>query len=203
MADSVADMIREDGGRTVGAARLALLRKRLGDESPVDAGALDDSVLLHELAVMERWEHAFDESEDGRGPKKELHMLCGDCFEILKALPEPQDAMELMLHRLKAVSYAYLGERWEEAQELARGCGIEPPGGAGGWNARVFASVFSAVMLLARKEAGDLDGASARIARLREEQPSMEGPYLDGVEARYRRAAACELASLYHLSRCV
>lgn len=203
MADPVSDMIMKDGGHAVEAARLALLRKRLGDESPVDAGALDDSVLLHELAVMERWEHAFDESEDGRGPKEEFHRLCGDCLEILKALPEPEDATELMLHRLKTVSYAYLGERWEEAQDMTRGSGIEAPGGAGGWNARVFASVFSAVMMLARKGAGDLDDASARIARLRKEQPSMEGPYLDGVEARYRRAAACELASLYHLSRCV
>ena len=203
MADAAADMIKKDKGRAVGAARLALLRERLGDESPVDADDLQDSILLHELAVMRRWEHAFDKSDDGQESKSELHALCGDCLELLKALPEPKDGAELMLHRLKAVSYAYLGERWEEAQKLAKSSGVEPPVNDDGWSERVFASVFSAVMLLARKQRTDLDGASAKIARLREEQRSMEGPYLDGIKDEYKRAAACELASLYHLSQCV
>ena len=204
MADAAADMIKKDEGRALGAARLALLRKRLGDESPIDTDDLQDTILLHELAVMRRWEHTFDKSDDSRVPKSELHALCGDCLELLKALPEPKGGAELMTHRLKVVSYAYLGERWEEAQKLARDSGVEPPGAEGGWSARVFASVFSAVMLLARKQGmSDLDGAYAKIAQLRKEQHTMEGPYLDGVEAQYKRAAACELASLYHLSQCV
>ena len=203
MDDLATDALVKDEGRAVNDARRIMLFKRLGRDPP-DADKLHDAILSHEVAIIRRWKYAFDASAENRGQKNKLHELCGDCLELLKALPEPKDGTELMLHRLRAISYAYLGERWEEAQEMAGDAELETAGRSLEWRLRVFESIVSAVMLLAKKsDLGDLDRATENIARLRQEQGAMEGPYLDGVDAQYKRAAACELASLYHLAQCV
>ena len=200
MADSVIDMLVKDRGGAMELARQIRLDRRLGAEFPPDASDLQNTILSYELAIIGLWDHAFDRSARSSQQKAEFHMLCGDCLDLLKALPEPQDRSEQMLHRLKMVSYAYLGERWEEAQEIGGG----GPERSALWRDRVFESIFSAVMTLARKsERGDLELATGEIKRLRSEQGGMEGPYLDGIDAEYRRGAARELASLYHLAGCV
>ena len=193
-------LVRGSGG-AVERARQIRLGQRLGQGFPQDAGGpIRNAVLLHELAVIELWDYAFDGSEASREQKARFHTLCGDCLDLLKALPEPQDRSEQILHRLKMISYAYLAERWEEAKEAAR----DVPERPGAWRDRVFESIFSAFLSLARKDGlADLESASAGIAQLRREQKSMEGPYLDGVDAEYGRGAAHELASLYHLAACV
>jgi len=200
MADSVAEALVGDSGRAVARAREIRLGERFGQEFPPGAGRpILDAVLSHELAIISLWDYAFDRSEDRREEKRKFHQLCGDCLDLLKALPEPQDRAERMLHRLKLVSYAYLGERWEEAQEIAGSA----PELSDNWRDRVFESIFSSLLLLARKELpADIKEAAGAMGRLRQEQKSMEGPYLDGVDAEHRRGAAHELASLYHLAKC-
>ena len=201
MADPVAEALVGGSEDVIARAREIRLGKRFGQEFPPDAGRpIQNAVLSHELAIIRLWDYAFDKSADSRGEKRMFHELCGDCLDLLKALPEPQDRAGQMLHRLKLISYAYLGERWEEAQEVA-GDVSEP---SGVWKDRVFESIFSSLLLLARKKRlADLKGAKEAVGRLRQEQKSMEGPYLDGVDAEYGREAAHELASLYHLARCV
>lgn len=203
MAERALSELVKDKGRPVDAAKRALLLKRLGQDPPDDS-QLHYAILLREVAIIRRWKYAFDRSEGGRAMKKEFHALCGDCLELLKALPEPENRADRMLHWLKVISYAYLGERWEEAQDILRGAAIEPAAGSTEWRLRVFESIFSAIVLMTRKAGTeDLDLASDKIARLRAEQGAMERPYLEGVDAEYRRGAACELASLYHLAQCV
>ena len=203
MDELATDALVKDGGRAVNDARRIMLFKRLGRDPP-DAARLHDAILSHEVAIIRRWKYAFDASAENRGQKNRLHELCGDCLELLKALPDPASRADRTLHRLRAISYAYLGERWEEARELAGDAELETAGRSSEWRLRVFESIASTVMLLAKKtNLADLDRAEENIERLRQEQGAMEGPYLEGVDAEYRRAAACELASLYHLAQCV
>ena len=205
MADSTTDMFVKRRRRVMDQARQIRVGRRFGEKFPPGAGGpLQDTVLSYELDIIGLWRYAFDRSDDGREMKDKFHTLCGDCLDLLKALPEPKDRAELMLHRLKIISYAYLGERWEEAQEIVPDGKIEHTSDEDEWRARVFASIFSAVLLLTRKDGlKDLEDASEKITRLRKEQDVMEGPYLEGVDAEYRRGAAYELASLYHLAKCV
>ena len=200
MADSVAEALVEDSGRVIARAREIRLGRRFGQEfPPAAAKPIRNAVLSHELAIISLWDYAFDKSGDRRAEKRMFHQMCGDCLDLLKALPEPQDRSEQILHRLKLISYAYLGERWEEAREAA-GDAPEP---SGVWRDRVFESVFSSIVLLAgKKRLADIEKAKATIGRLRQEQKTMEGPYLDGVDEERRRGAAHELASLYHLAKC-
>lgn len=199
MADPVAEALVRGSEDVIARAREIRLDKRLGQGFPPDAGRpIQNAVLSHELAIIRLWDYAFDKSADSRGEKRVFHELCGDCLDLLKALPEPQDRAGQMLHRLKLISYAYLGERWEEAQEVTG----DVPEPSDVWRDRVFESIFSSLLLLAgKKRLADLKGAKEAIGRLRQEQKSMEGPYLDGVDAEYRRGAAHELASLYHLAK--
>lgn len=201
MTGSAADALVKDTGPQMDLARRIRMRKRLGAKLP-DAGKLENAILSHEVAIISMWRYAFDTSAESRATKARFHALCSDCLDLLKALPEPEDRTEWIQHRLKIISYAYLGERWEEAQEISDG-EIARAGGDS-WRDRVFASIFSAVLLLTRKKRlGDLEQASEKISRLRNEQGAMERPYLEGVDAEYRRGAAYELASLYHLAKCV
>ena len=201
MANQIAEALVKGSEGEIERARQIRLGKRLGQSFPEGAGGrIRNAVLSHELAIISLWDYAFDWSEAGRARKTMFHTLCGDCLDLLKALPEPQDRSEQILHKLKLVSYAYLAERWEEAGEAAR----DVPERPGPWRDRVFESIFSAFLSLARKDGlADLERASGGIAKLRREQKSMEGPYLDGVDAEYGRGAAHELASLYHLAACV
>ena len=201
--DALADLIKGHK-KDMDSARQILVGRSLGAEPGSDEQErIRDAILSHEVAIMDLWPYAFDKSSDNGASKKKFHELCGDCLQLLEALSEPEDESDLVLHRLKTLSYAYLGEKGEQAQALARIWGeIRHAGGS--WRDVVFSSILSAIMLLVKKSSlEDLDRAAESIQRLRGMQEEMEGPYLESLDAEHKRGAAFELASMYHLAKCV
>ena len=201
--DALADLVG-DHKKDMVSARQILVGRSLGEEPGSDEQErIRDAILSHEVAIIGLWPYAFDKSSDDGARKKRFHELCGDCLQLLEALSEPKDEAELVLHRLKILSYAYLGEKGERAQALARDWGeIRHAGDS--WRDVVFSSILSAIVLLVKKSSlKDLDRAAESIRRLRNMQGELEGPYLESVEADHKRGAAFELASMYHLAKCV
>lgn len=186
-----------DRGPELDLARRIRAGRRPGQD---DVRRLHGAVLSCELDIIGLQKHAFDRSAGGLHLRDRFCELCGECLDLMQALPEPQDD-ELRSHDLRLFSYAYLGERREAPEIAGRLLGARSAS-AQSWPDRVFESAFSAVLMLGRAEPGDPERASDEIAILRREQPAEE-PYLDGVAAEYKRGAACELASLYMLAGCV
>ena len=201
--DALADLIKGHK-KDMDSARQILVGRSLGAEPGSDEQErIRDAILSHEVAIMDLWTYAFDKSSDNGASKKKFHELCGDCLQLLRALSEPEDEAELVLHRLKTLSYAYLGEKGEQAQALARIWGeIRHAGDS--WRDVVLSSILSAILLLVRKTSlEDLNRAAESIQELRNAQAEMEGPYLESLDAEHKRGAAFELASMYHLAKCV
>src|SRR5690606_20758878 len=74
------------------------------------------------------------------------------------------------------------------------------------WRNRVIDNVFSAFVLLVRKNDGwkDIDDALARIDNLRELQKEHEDGYIDSQENTSKQTiAAIELVGLYHLAQLI
>ncbi len=156
----------------------------------------------YELAAIDQW--SGPSPDDGI---KNFQRTCAECFALMEECPLPDDPVQMISHVLRAVSYAYMGEKWEDARRYARETAPPPPADGvdlpGGWERRILFGIYGAIRLAIAKEGpGDLARASETIASLRRDQAGHERPYFESLEPAFRAAAAHRLASLYHLAKC-
>lgn len=167
---------------------------------------LDDVIEVYELAIIELWKSAFDKSRNNLAKKNEFHQLCKNCFILLEVLPIPEKPLDKIKHVLKLITYSYLGEKWEDMKRilLENKTIWKLSYNENDWDMNLFATIYVAILHLTRKEKWeDLTETSKLIVKLRQEQEKYEKSYLDDRPERFKRGAAYELASLYHLAKVV
>jgi len=153
----------------------------------------------YELAIIDLW--------DTENKKEEFSTLSKKCFDIYQILPIPSDNIEKIKHILKLVAYSYLSEKWEDGKRFL----IEEEeswkidiNGENDWDERLFKTIYLSVLHLIRKNTwNDLNEAIKLINKLREDQKIYEENYLNSVEVEFKKGAALELASFYHLAKTV
>lgn len=159
----------------------------------------------YELAAIDQWSGP---SPDGGGGIENFQRTCAECFALMEECPLPDDPVQMIGHVLRAVSYAYMGEKWEDARRYARETAPPPPpaddaGSPGGWERRILFGIYGAIRLAIAKEGpGDLARASEAIAGLRRDQAGHERPYFESIEPALQAVAAHRVVSLYHLAKC-
>lgn len=160
---------------------------------------------MFELGIIGIEKYAFDKSQEHPDEKERFRAMCSDCVDLLEIIQIPDEPIQKMEHVLKIIAYSYLGERWEGVKRiLADGDPYMPNSDPKEWDMRTFRTIYDAVIRLAKKDGwDDLKKVSDLISTLRDEQKTYEKSYLDGREERFQRGAAYELASLYHLAKCV
>ena len=181
------------------------INRVIGAPDPPERGAfrtLERVSEAYELAAIDQWP-----GPAAGGGDKNFRRTCAECFALMEECPVPSDPAQMIDHVLRAVSYAYMGEKWEGARRYAREVappppcdGVDPPEG---WERRVLFGIYGAIRLaIAKERPGDLEEASDTIAGLRRDQAGRERPYFESLEPAFRAAAAHRLASLYHLAKC-
>lgn len=177
------------------------------DELVRDLDKLQDVIETYELALANYWKFALDRNPNNENKKNILHLICIDCFVMMRTLPIPEKPVDMFVHVLKMLAYAYLGEKWEDMRRYIKEhpkIWNVPQGNDSDWSYVVFAGIYRAILYLTRKESwDDMSEFSGIISSLRENQRVREGRYLDSLDADYRASAAHELASMYHLARTV
>ena len=170
-----------------------------------DTDELERAIGVHELAIVDYWQFAFDSDPANSAKKRIFHHTCAECFGLMEACPLPKNPVQMMVHVLKMLAYAYLGEKWEGmTRYLVESHAALKPVANPGWDYKLLAGIYDATILLAKKESyEDLSRSRRIIADLRERQEELEETYLSGVPAESRRRAAYQLASLYHLAKSV
>lgn len=153
-----------------------------------------------ELIIIDLWD-----------PSSELDKInfikvCNKCFEIICALPIPNNSDEKIKYALRIISYGYLSERWEAARRFMIDNEAELIRLEDGkrWNERLFRTIYLSIFYLVRKNSwDDLTKAVDLIELLRHEQKEYEKIYLEKISDNYKQSAAIELVSLYHLAKSV
>ena len=155
----------------------------------------------YELAATDQWPGPTADSEN-----KNFRQTCAECFALMEGCRIPSDPVQMIGHVLRAVSYAYMGEKREDARRYAREAAPPPPGDGvdlpGGWERRILFGIYGSRLAIAKERPGDLAKASGVIADLRRDQAVREKPYFESLEPEFRAAAARSLVSLYHLAKC-
>ena len=167
---------------------------------------IKDVIEVYELAIIELWKYAFDKSSTNHAKKTDFHNCCKECFNLLQVLPIPDKSTLKIKHILKLLTFAYLGEKWEDMRRiLVENTDIwNLNDTSSDWNTKLFSTIYLAILHLTRKETWqDLNNTSTLIVKLRNEQNEFEQMYLDGIPDNSKTGAAYELASLYHLAKTV
>ena len=170
-----------------------------------DLGSLEDVIEAYELAAAHEWTFALDLDPKNEHKREMFRSICTECLHMTRILPVPEKSVEMFVHILKMLAYAYLGERWEDMRRYLR----EQPEAwevdtNGDWMHVVFSGIYLAILHLARKESWeDMTKSSEIISGLRRRQHALEKAYLDSVDENYKAGAAHELASMYHLAKAV
>ena len=154
----------------------------------------------YELAAIDQW------PDHPGGGDENFRRTCAECFALMEARPVPDDLVHRASHVLRAVAYAYMGEKWEGARRYVRETAPPPDrteDRPGEWERRLLFGIYSAILLAIRKDSpGDIARAADIIAQLRREQAKFEAPYFESLEPALRAPAAHRVASLYHLAKC-
>ena len=165
---------------------------------------IKESIEIYELAIIDLWKFAFDKTSENHERKTDFHKYCKECFYLLQVLPIPDKPVLKIKHVLKLLTYAYLGEKWEDMVRIL----VEDKtvwdlsSISSDWNVKLFSTIYLAILHLTKKEnLEDLNKTSKLIAQLREEQGKFEKTYLDGIENKFKIGATYELVALYHLAK--
>lgn len=158
-----------------------------------------------EFAIIDLWNCVFDETRPKE--KKAFSIISKEYFEVCQVLPIPDEDIEKIKHVLKLVVFSYLGEKWEDGRRFL----IENEmilkvdnKDKSDWDTYIFKTIYNAIIYLIRKNSWkDLDKALESIHHLKEEQSRFEKEYLENIDFLFKKGAAYELASLYHLARTV
>lgn len=185
-----------------------MIQKAIDPESinPVrDLGNLEDVIEAYELAAAHEWMFALDLDPKNEHKREVFRNICTECLSLTRILPIPERPVEMFVHVLKMLAYAYLGERWEDMRRyLKEHPRIWDVGVNEDWVHVVFSGIYFAILHLTRKESWeDMTKVSEIISELRQRQHASEGAYLDSVDKNYKAGAAHELASMYHLAKAV
>lgn len=178
------------------------------DFLPTDSSysLINNAIEIYELAIIELWKFAFDKSSANHEKRIIFHTYCKDCFNLLQVLPIPKKQNLKINHVLKLLTYAYLGEKWEDmGRILITDKSIwKLDDEYSDWGMKLFSKIYLAILHLTRKENWvDLNQVSNLILELRNEQVKFEKQYLDDKPDEIKIASACELAALYHLGKTV
>jgi len=176
--------------------RKLFTRSSLSDE---EYELLERALEAYELILIDLW--------DNEEKKIEFSTFNKKCFDILQVFPIPSDDVSKIKHVLKLVIYSYLGEKWEDGRRFL----VEEENvwkvridEGNSWDEILFKRIYLAILYLVRKSSWeDLRNAIELINKLREEQKKYEKDYLSSIEPEFKRGAALEIASFYHLARSV
>ena len=165
-----------------------------------------DAIEIYELAIINMWKDAFD-TENSKNIKKEFTELCKTCFDLLNVLKIPNETTEKINHVFKLITYSYLGEKWEDVKRI-----LQDDDGEiwklkfsdENWKLRLLVNTYRAILYLCRKrDWDDVTQLSELIKKLRDDQKQYEETYLNNMSDEMKISSAYELASLYHLAKCV
>ncbi len=203
MADRTSAGARDDAVRS----RIGKAVRRGGAAGPWDADAAEEAAMHYEMATIGLWKFALDESPEGREKNRAFVRACRKCFGMMEACPVPGNPVHMISHVMSMLAYARMGEDPEGARrylkENARAWDVGAAAEAG-WNARVLAGIYLAVLRVAGRETReDLERSAGIVEKLREERKAREKEYFAGMRGGDKRGAAHELASLYHLAESV
>ncbi|UAC48313.1 DEAD/DEAH box helicase [Bacillus aquiflavi] len=155
-----------------------------------------------ELVIMDLENVKLKNKEE----KSDFYNACELAFILLRALPIPNDEISKIKYFYKLITYAYLGQRWQDGRrfliENESLWNVEVDDNE--WDLRLFKNIYKAFLFLVRKKDwNDLNKVSEIIINLRREQSSFEERYLDNVEIRNKKSRAFELLGIYHLSKAI
>ena len=172
---------------------------------PRDTNTLEKVVGIHELAIVDYWPYAFNSDPANSTKRKIFHQTCSECFGLMEAFPMPENHVQKIVHVLKMLAYAYMGEKWEGMQRyLKEHRDVLTSTDNASWDHVLLADICEATILIARKTSYDDILQSRRIIEnLRKRQESLEGTYLNDIPVGNKMRAAYQLASLYHLAKSV
>jgi replicative superfamily II helicase len=189
-------------------AREIVNKRKLIKYFPYIPDGNDNNELL--LEVLDSLEFlAVDIWNSNNGEDRERFVkICNEYFEIAHALPIPDNDIDMIKHVLRLITYGYLGEKWEASRrfliENENKLKVELTANNGNWNERLIRSIYLSIFYLVKKQSwDDLTKATYLINKLRDEQRQYEKNFLEKTDVKFKRAAALELASLYHLAKCV
>ena len=169
--------------------------------------AIEKVIETYELAVVDYWKYAFDGNSKNYEKKQIFHQICKECFSLMEVYPIPKNPIQKIIHILKLIAYAYLGEKWEDMKRYLKEHDevwqIELLKDST-WDYRLFVNIYKAILHLTRKESWeDLSDSIKIILKLREEQKKFEKEYLNKIKDEYKRSSVLQLASFYHLAKAV
>lgn len=153
-----------------------------------------------ELVIMDL------ENSKTKEEKINFYNTCEISFILLRAIPIPTDEIDKIKYFYKLITYAYLGQRWQDGRRFL----IENESlwivdeNENEWDLRLFKKIYKAFLYLVRKKNWeDLNKVSNIIVSLREEQSIFEEQYLNNIEMINKKTRAFELLGLYHLSKAI
>lgn len=182
-------------------ARGQASRRRLVAALDVDPVDLGDPMELRdvgndlELAVFDLL--AREEYEEP------LRKASAEAFQVLRAVPLPEDAVESGAWLLRLSCLAILGDRGADARRILLETGIPfLPIEADDWGLRVWSMSLDTWLRLIRKHGwDDLDRVRENVLRVREAQRQNEPQYLERLEGNGTQQPAWRLIAEYHVAR--
>ena len=165
-----------------------------------------DTIEIYELTIINMWKYVFD-TRNNKNTKNEFVEFCKTCFDLLNTLKIPNDTTAKINHIIKLITYSYLGEKWEDMARILQnddGDVWKLEFSNTNWNLRLMVKIYRAILYLCRKRNwNDVEQLSILIKNLRKEQKQYEKIYLNNTRDEIKINSAYELASLYHLAKCV
>lgn len=134
--------------------------------------------------------------------------VCAEYFTIAQNRPAPSDPINKIKFILKLISFSYLGEKWEDGRRFL----IEKEAiwkfdfevEEKDWDLLLLKKSYLAIIYLVRKNNwSDLSNALEIIGTLRNEQNKFEENYFNSINLEFKRGAAYEVASFYHLAKSI
>jgi len=176
--------------------RKLFARSSLSDE---EYKLLNKALEVYELVLIDLW--------NNKEKKDEFSAFSKKCFDILQVFPIPSDDILKIKHVLKLVVYSYMSEKWEDGRRFlieendVWEIGVDKEDS---WDELLFKKIYLAILYLVRKNSWeDLRNAVELINDLRKEQKKYEESYLNSIDPEFKKGAALEIASFYHLARSV
>jgi replicative superfamily II helicase len=192
----------EEAKEIVNKRKLAKYFPYISDEKDNNNNLLMEVLDSLEFLAIDLWNSKNIEE------RERFVKICNEYFEIAQALPISDIDVDRIKHVLRLITYGYLGEKWEAARrfliENEIKLKVELSTDNGNWNERLFKSIYMSIFYLVKKQSWeDLTKATFLINKLREEQKEYEEKFLENTDNKFKQASALELASLYHLAKCV
>ena len=183
------------------AGRAQIFRELFNEPAEVNHELIQRSAEALEMAVLDL---TVEDIADDEEKQKELKLAAADAFRLLRALPQPNDALAAGMFLLRAGILAVLGDRGSDAARWMREEKTWPdlPVNSDDWSKRTWATVIDIWLRLIRKDGwADRDAILERISQLRDAQADFEKDHLERQEPPHAKATALELIGLYHLAK--